>query len=290
MERLLELVLSLAIVGSALAFGGVQPLTYSLVEAAIFLAALFLLLKQTRNGKVVFPLPLWPVLFALLAVFQVIPLPSGLVARLSPVRLAGLDFAGLLELTCPFIVTSVLYHFQVWSGSRRPGAIRRPRGTDGVSPSQIYFYLFLLVIVSLGIVFSRSRGGILASVFSIVFMALLALPKVQRKGWMIGVFLFLVCAAALAIWIGLSPVLARFEQIGDRSYLSMEPRISFWKDSLRYVRDYPVAGTGLGTFGLGFRHYQTTTLEKYVDHAHNDYLEVAAETGVAGRALGVSAL
>jgi len=383
MERLLELVLSLAIVGSALAFGGVQPLTYSLVEAAIFLAVLFLLLKQTRNGKVVFPLPLWPVLFALLAVFQVIPLPSGLVARLSPVRLAGLDlagpsdsrdswmtlsvyphesllglvkflalvcafvltaclfdsrkrkstllktlviigcveaaygivqyltgwqkiftytkqydlseatgtyinrnhFAGLLELTCPFIVTSVLYHFQVWSGSRRPGAIRRPRGTDGVSPSQIYFYLFLLVIVSLGIVFSRSRGGILASVFSIVFMALLALPKVQRKGWMIGVFLFLVCAAALAIWIGLSPVLARFEQIGDRSYLSMEPRISFWKDSLRYVRDYPVTGTGLGTFGLGFRHYQTTTLEKYVDHAHNDYLEVAAETGVAGAAL-----
>jgi O-antigen ligase len=65
----------------------------------------------------------------------------------------------------------------------------------------------------------------------------------------------------------------------------MEPRISFWKDSLRYVRDYPVAGTGLGTFGLGFRHYQTTTLEKYVDHAHNDYLEVAAETGVAGAAL-----
>src|SRR2546422_7132582 len=76
MERLLELVLSLAIVGSALAFGGVQPLTYSLVEAAIFLAVFFLLLKQTRDGKVVFPLPLWPVLFALLVVFQVIPLPS----------------------------------------------------------------------------------------------------------------------------------------------------------------------------------------------------------------------
>src|SRR5207245_10415933 len=110
MERLLELVLSLAIVGSVLAFGGVQPLTYSLVEAAIFLAVLFLLLKHTRNGKVVFPLPLWPVLFAVLVVFQVIPLPSGLVARLSPVRLAGLDLAGPSDSRVSWMTLSVYPH------------------------------------------------------------------------------------------------------------------------------------------------------------------------------------
>jgi O-antigen ligase len=65
----------------------------------------------------------------------------------------------------------------------------------------------------------------------------------------------------------------------------MEGRISIWGDALHLVRDYPLTGSGLGTFGLAYRHYQTGVVNYYVDHAHNDYLEFAADTGLVGMAL-----
>jgi O-antigen ligase len=147
------------------------------------------------------------------------------------------------------------------------------------------FYLFLVVIMFVAVIFSRSRGGILAAVFSIVFIGLLAQVKVRRKVWMLGVFFFLVCAMGYGLWIGLDPVLARFEQTREPGYLEMEGRVAMWKDALPLVRDYPVVGTGLGTFGTAFRRYQTDLVDKYVDHAHNDYLEFAADTGLLGAAL-----
>jgi hypothetical protein len=49
------------------------------------------------------------------------------------------------------------------------------------------------------------------------------------------------------------------------------------------VADFPLAGTGLGSFLHAFRPYQAPPLETGIlDHAHNDYLEIAAETGILG--------
>ena len=385
MNRVLELVLAVTIVGATLAFGGVQPLTYTLMEFAVFLAVLLLLWRQTRQGEIALRLPLWPVLFVLWALVQLLPLPSFVIGWISPARLldpslSGLapgqwvwtalsiyphdsvvalakflaylgafllaaclydsrkrrstllrilillgcfeavygivqyltgwqkiftytkqfdlqeatgtyinrsHFAGLLELTLPFVVALLFYSFGLWSEGRHvdmntPPAVRR--GSPG---SQLLFYVFVLLIMVMAVLFSRSRMGILATLFSILFMFLAALVrlKVGRRAWMGGVFLFLFCVLAYAIWIGLGPVLARFEPAYESGYLQMEGRISIWRDALQLVRDYPLTGAGLGTFGLAFRHYQTTAVNFYVDHAHNDYLEFAADTGLLGGAL-----
>jgi O-antigen ligase len=41
-------------------------------------------------------------------------------------------------------------------------------------------------------------------------------------------------------------------------------------------------GSGLGTFGDMFRRYQADSPSVYFDHAHNDYVELFVELGVAG--------
>ena len=385
MNRVLELVLAVTMVGATLAFGGVQPLTYTLMEFALFLAVLLLLWKQTRQGEISIPLPLWPVLFALWALLQLVPLPSFVIGWISPARLldpslSGLapgqwvwstlsiyphdtvvvlvkflaylgafllaaclydsrkrrstllrilillgcfeavygivqyltgwqkiftytkqfdlqeatgtyinrsHFAGLLELTLPFVVALLFYSFGLWSEGRHVDMNTSPAVRRGSPGSQLLFYVFVLLIMVMAVLFSRSRMGILATLFSILFMFLAALVrlKVGRRAWMGGVFLFLFCVLAYAIWIGLGPVLARFEPAYESGYLQMEGRISIWRDALQLVRDYPLTGAGLGTFGLAFRHYQTTAVNFYVDHAHNDYLEFAADTGLLGVAL-----
>jgi O-antigen ligase len=377
MNKVVELILVLVVAGSALAFGGVQPITYSLAEVALFLALLLLVVRRTQQGEINLPMPWWPVLFALLVGLQLIPLPSSWIVRISPARaldpnlavlppggwvwatlsiyphqtllfllrflacftafvlaaevfdsgrgksalvralivlgcfeaaygivqyLTGWQkiftytkqfdiaeatgtyinrnhFAGLLELTIPFALASAFYSFQRLLEGRRTS-----RG-ESSSGFQAIFYLFLMTIMVVGVVFSRSRVGILATVFSVIFIALLAQLKAKRKVWMVGVFLLLVCVLGYGLWIGLDPVLARFEEVRQQGFLQMEGRAPLWKDALRVVRDYPLTGSGLGTFGIAFRRYQTSAVEFYVDHAHNDYLEFASETGLLGAAL-----
>lgn len=383
MERALEFVLGIAIVAAALAFGGVQPIAYFPVIAVLYFALLLLLLRQSRQDKISLPLPLWPALFALFVVLQVVPLPSQIVSRLYPDRLSSLsliglphngqawtslsfyphstvvallkflaylsafllaayffdsrkgkstllrilillgcfeagygilqyltgwhkifaytkeydlndatgtyinrnNFAGLLELILPFALAMAFYSFQKRSEFRRGGnSWRSSPGRGGVSFQAVY-YLFLLALMGVALVFSRSKGGILAAIFSLIFIALLGQIRIQKKGWMVLVVLFLTVIMGYGLWIGLNPVLARFEQLGNADFLQTEGRIRIWKSTLHLVRDHPVAGTGLGTYGIAFRHYQTNFVKKYVDHAHNDYLEFASETGLPGLAL-----
>jgi O-antigen ligase len=49
--------------------------------------------------------------------------------------------------------------------------------------------------------------------------------------------------------------------------------------------DFPVAGTGLGTFADVYPAYETVPLEGRLLHAHNDYLENLSDLGLAGFAL-----
>jgi O-antigen ligase len=380
MEKKLEILLAVVLVGAALAFGGVQPITYSVVEVVLFLALLLLLISQTRKGRIDIRLPLWPILFVLVVGLQVIPFPASVIAYLSPSRLQDLGvtgashggelrstfsiyphdtvlalmkflayfsafllasclfdsgkrkstllralillgcfeafygiiqyltgwqkiftytkvyylseatgtyinhnhFAGLLELILPFALASGFYSFQIWSERRQAGLDRRTSAERSSAGLRSIFYLFLTVIVVVAVIFSRSRGGILATVFSIVFIGLLAQLKVRRRAWMLGMFVFLVGIVGYGLWIGLDPVLARFEQMREPGYLQLEGRITIWTDASRLVRDYPLVGTGLGTFGTAFRRYQTDPVDVSVDHAHNDYVEFASDTGVVG--------
>jgi O-antigen ligase len=61
-------------------------------------------------------------------------------------------------------------------------------------------------------------------------------------------------------------------------------------DSLRMWRDHPVLGVGLGDFATAYPRYQTFPSELWIDHAHNDYAEAVAETGLVGALLILLAL
>ena len=67
-------------------------------------------------------------------------------------------------------------------------------------------------------------------------------------------------------------------------------RLSIWKDTLRGVQDYWLAGSGLGTFPYAFQRSAMYLPQKTVDYAHNDYLQWLLELGVPGAALLVATL
>lgn len=69
---------------------------------------------------------------------------------------------------------------------------------------------------------------------------------------------------------------------------SVEQRSKVARSSIQIVRDFPLFGTGGGTFHLSYPHYRPAKVYGYVDHTHNDYVEFASDTGLLGVFLLVS--
>jgi O-antigen ligase len=195
-------------------------------------------------------------------------------------------FAGFLEMVFPFLLAGVYYHFQIWQEGSHGDESHRATAVSAPGMRAL-IYLFVLLILLLAAVLSLSRTGILSSLVTLFFVGILAGLRRQgaRQVWLLGMAALLVSVLAYGAWIGLGPALTRFEQVKEPGYLTTEGRVGMWKDSLQLIRHYPIVGSGLGTFGVAYRRYQTALVTYYVDHAHEDYLEYAAETGVPGAAL-----
>ena len=59
-------------------------------------------------------------------------------------------------------------------------------------------------------------------------------------------------------------------------------RPQVWKDTLNLSRDFPLFGVGLGNFQTIYPKYKTLTTPTLWEHAHNDYVEMLADTGWVG--------
>lgn len=384
MQRITEIILALVIIGTTLYFGGVQPLAYSLMEVVIYALFLALLIQNARRGRIQLEAPIWPLLFALLIILELIPLPPGWIAALDPARqlpadLSGIahrvshwmtisiyphatllhllkflayvgafaiaayvfdsrqkksslirvliflgvfeaaygivqylanwqqiftykkvaylgmatgtfinhnHYAGFLELTFPFMLATAFYYFQIWQDGHRRGPGRIDRATANAAAIQSLFYAFLFIVAAVAMTFSRSRGGILSALVAIVVIGFLSQVKTRRKAWFLGLASFVLIAVVYGLWIGLNPVLSRFEALrGGTKTLEAEGRLPTWQATLGIIHSHPLTGTGLGTFRYAFPHVQTYMLTSYFTHTHNDYLEFLSETGWLGAIL-----
>jgi O-antigen ligase len=189
--------------------------------------------------------------------------------------------AGLMDLTFPFAFAAAFYSYQLWSDPRRRAA---PTRSGGESPLgfRIVFYLFLAVIMVTGVVFSNSRGGILSVSFALIALSVLTLLKIRRRSWGLVIAGLVTLAVAFSLWIGIGAILHRFVNMSQAEYEGTLTRSMMWSDTVRLFRHNPILGTGLGTYEDALRPFQAHLVNLTIDHAHNDYLELASETGLIG--------
>jgi len=142
--------------------------------------------------------------------------------------------------------------------------------------------LILLCVLPIGaLVLSASRGGIISFLAECVLLIWVVRNRGGRKRqWLMAGGLAVV-AGFLAIWLGLGGTVERFERLTHRD-ISRDRRVSMFRDTLRIVHDHPWTGTGLGTLETVFPHYASYDDGLVVDHAHDDYLELLADTGLLG--------
>jgi len=141
-----------------------------------------------------------------------------------------------------------------------------------------FLYGFLGVVSTIALFFTTSRGGILSFLAGIVVFVLFSSRKGISKTILIPICMFVVILAGYLLFFGISPILERFAE----SSVTTDSRLVAWRGTLSAFSDYPVFGSGLGTFQHIFKVYQPEGLRLYWNHAHNDYLELLLELGIVG--------
>jgi O-antigen ligase len=179
-------------------------------------------------------------------------------------------YAGLMEMLLPF-----------------PLVLAASRFTDGISK---LVAAGIAALMAGSIFLSGSRGGMVAFVAQMLVLGVLLVRKREgtwKQPLMLGGFLAMVIV--FLVWMGSNEVTHRLISIHSeaREEISGGTRVSIDRDCLRMFAKRPFLGWGLGTFPIvypGFRSFYTTF---FVNQAHNDYLQLLVETGLAGFSIAV---
>jgi O-antigen ligase len=98
-----------------------------------------------------------------------------------------------------------------------------------------------------------------------------------RKGDFRGRLLFFMGAMPVAGLIAAAFLYPRLMALPDEV-----KRADVWLATLGAAADFPILGSGLGTFGEVFSRYQPQDVLLFYRHAHNEYAEILLELGVVG--------
>ena len=163
-------------------------------------------------------------------------------------------------------------------------------------------YAFAAVVMTVALVATVSRGGLLGLGAGVLFAAgLTALarrkgrdargedgeaegrPLLRRAGLQLAVVLLLI--VGVLAFAGDELVSRTMETITSGNVTS--DRATFWRGARDIIRERPLLGVGLGAFGVAYTRHDPTPGAARLDQAHNDYLQIIADAGVVGAVLGL---
>ena len=191
-------------------------------------------------------------------------------------------YAGLIDMLFPLVLCLFLYYRPRYS---YVSARDRIVAFFGHPMTNIHLLLgFSVVLIGTSAFLILSRGGIISLCLSTLFLFGLKRKGPQTRGWLPAVLLLVVVCYSVG-WFGWDQVFQRFESLRDPQGNITELRLQLWRDSSAIMRDFPLTGTGLGSYRSIYPKYQSAALDGIIDHAHNDYLELFSDGGVVAAAL-----
>ena len=226
------------------------------------------------------------VLFALAAISVVLGLAQVAGGRDSPLRFYEITnpteavgffanrnhYAALLYMVLPLAIA--------WLGAR---VMERSAGRE-VPILRIVALALLVVLLIVGLVLSRSRAGITLGMVAIIAGLLIAIStsgkaarSAKQASRALGATIFI--GLVLGVQYGLYGLLER---------LSKDPfddaRWILVGTTMHAIRTSGFAGSGFGTFPQAYASFESTAtqLSAFVNHAHNEWVELWSEGGIAG--------
>lgn len=156
--------------------------------------------------------------------------------------------------------------------------------------------IIAVVVMGIGVILTGSRGGLLSLFGVIGFVTLFNLigrktnstsenhssAKKQNKFLLVSASLILILVLfGSVIFLGGESALMRGTGLSSQSDISTG-RFHFWQTALQVIKDHPIIGTGLDSFGVAFTKYDTWNGNMRIEQTHNEYLQILSDAGILG--------
>jgi O-antigen ligase len=170
----------------------------------------------------------------------------------------------------------------------------------GLFANRNHFSALLFVSIPFAVYYGLFRGHLLSGSLGLVALLLLLLAAGSRAGVLIGLaitamsIVFLSARSRmsglgiLAIFVGLSVyTIGVWTKIDVKVVDPAFGRAEFARTTIEGIKENWVVGVGFGNFQKAYQIYEKKEMifSEYVNHAHNDYLEIAFEGGALAVAL-----
>lgn len=198
-------------------------------------------------------------------------------------------FAGYLEMIVPIPLALIL--------------VKAVRGELSL------LYGFATMMMGVAVFMTLSRGGMLSLVAGLIFVVAFgikpAMERVKgygRSSWLPAVLprigavaLILLTISIGVLWVGADAVIDRatsVEMTGNTQASNVGKQTVFqsrgwiWRDTAAMIRANWLTGVGLGAYETAYPIYSRSDGRLIVSQAHNDYLQLVADCGVVGGAIG----
>jgi len=193
-------------------------------------------------------------------------------------------YAGYMAMLLPLALALFLY-YRPQAGYDIPLRQKIVHLLEQLKQSPSFRYGLIAILIFSSILLSQSRAGIIIAVLTTGAMLLVSrkLFRLNRTSPAL-IALLVVLALLFAGRTGMNKVDARFGEALNIEGLThngktLSGRTGAWQDSGGIISDFPLTGTGMGTF---FAIYPGYNLSKTHTprQAHNDYIEMTTDGGL----------
>ena len=136
------------------------------------------------------------------------------------------------------------------------------------------------VLLGIAIYLTGSRAGIIIMLISFFVFAQMSFYVTQSTQVRKRVKYILLAITLVVVFMGWQNTYKRFMNTNFEN----AARFQRWPNTMRMVTDFPVFGTGFGTYRYAYFLYDTSE-EGWSTHAHNDLLETISDGGLIGALL-----
>jgi O-antigen ligase/tetratricopeptide (TPR) repeat protein len=197
-------------------------------------------------------------------------------------------YAGLMELIFPVVLGLFLFYRPRIGNTSLIKGIAQILSQEKANIHILIGASALLIVISIFV--SLSRGAMISTCFSLLLFTFFLLKRKISKGntlLMMGVIIITTLSIG---WFGWDQIFERFAKLKNAQGIIYESRLDFWKDTQGIISDYTITGSGMGTFSHIYPLHRSFKSNRFLSHAHNDYLELLAEGGIIAFLLAASFL
>ncbi len=147
------------------------------------------------------------------------------------------------------------------------------------------------VLLAAAVYLTQSRGGEIAIATALLFIVIVGLPHLRKLVALLALGGLVVIEVFFTDWIPAYVITPLLKYLGAIQISFIEPstqdystaeRLAHWIAGVRMFVDHPLTGVGIGNYPDAYSRYYVTIFVNSLGHAHNYYINIAAETGAIG--------